>query len=148
MSRKSDARCQVDKQLSFALYGAANRIMRMHRRFLKPLGLTFLQNLVMLKLLETSPGSVGKIGVKLGIDTGTIVPLLKRMEQSGLISKRRGLQDERRVQPSMHMDRGQLIKLSDRVSGQFCLFAGYVGLFGVSSHRPTGCAGRHLMYRW
>ena len=84
-------------QLSFALYGAANRIMRMHRRFLEPLGLTFPQYLVMLELLETSPGSVGKIGVKLGIDTGTIVPLLKRMEQSGLISKKRDLLDERRV---------------------------------------------------
>lgn len=41
MSQKSDARRQVDKQLSFALYGAANRIMRMHRPFLEPLGLTF-----------------------------------------------------------------------------------------------------------
>ena len=69
----------------------------MHRRFLEPLGLTFPQYLVMLELLETSPGSVGKIGVKLGIDTGTIVPLLKRMEQSGLISKKRDLLDERRV---------------------------------------------------
>jgi len=97
MSRKSDARRQVDKQLSFALYGAANRIMRMHRPFLEPLGLTFPQYLVILELLETSPGSVGKIGAKLGLDTGTTTPLLKRMEQSGLIVKRRDLLDERRV---------------------------------------------------
>ena len=97
MTRKSDARRQVDKQLSFALYGAANRIMRMHRPFLKPLGLTFPQYLVILELLETSPGSVGKIGAKLGLDTGTTTPLLKRMEQSGLIIKRRDTQDERRV---------------------------------------------------
>lgn len=120
----------------------------MHRPFLKPLGLTFPQYLVTLELLETSLGSVGKIGAKLGIYPGTTVSFFRRMEQSGLISRRRGLQDERRVQPSMHIDCGQLIKLSDRVSGQFCLFAGYVGLFGISSHRPTGCAGRHLMYRW
>ena len=97
MSRKSDARRQVDKQLSFALYGAANRIMRMHRPFLEPLGLTFPQYLVILELLETSPGLVGKIGAKLGLDTGTTTPLLKRMEQSGLIVKRRDLLDERRV---------------------------------------------------
>lgn len=97
MSQKSDARRQVDKQLSFALYGAANRIMRMHRRFLEPLGLTFPQYLVILELLETSPGLVGKIGAKLGLDTGTTTPLLKRMEQSGLIARRRDLLDERRV---------------------------------------------------
>ena len=97
MSRKSDARRQVDKQLSFALYGAANRIMRMHRPFLEPLGLTFPQYLVILELLETSPGSVGRIGAKLGLDTGTTTPLLKRMEQSGLIAKKRDLLDERRV---------------------------------------------------
>ena len=83
MSWKSDARRQVDKQLSFALYGAANRIKRMHRPFLEP--------------LETSPVSVGKIGAKLGLNTGTTTPLLKRMEQSGLIAKKRDLLDERRV---------------------------------------------------
>ena len=97
MSRKSDARRQVDKQLSFALYGAANRIMRMHRPFLEPLGLTFPQYLVILELLETSPGSVGKIGAKLGLDTGTTTPLLKRMEQSGLITRKSDLLDKRRV---------------------------------------------------
>lgn len=97
MGRKSDARRQVDMQLSFALYGAANRIMRMHRPFLEPLGLTFPQYLVILELLETSPGSVGKIGARLGLDTGTTTPLLKRMEQSGLIVKKRDLLDERRV---------------------------------------------------
>ncbi len=97
MSQKSDARHQVDKQLSFALYGAANRIMRMHRPFLEPLGLTFPQYLVILELLETYPGLVGKIGAKLGLDTGTTTPLLKRMEQSGLIAKKRDMLDERRV---------------------------------------------------
>ena len=55
------------------------------------------QYLVILELLKTSPGLVGKIDAKLGLDTGTTTPLLKRMEQSGLISKRRDLQDERRV---------------------------------------------------
>ena len=64
MSRESETRRQVDKQLSFALYGAANRIMRMHRPFLEPLGLTFPQYLVVLELLDTSPQLVGKIGIQ------------------------------------------------------------------------------------
>ena len=97
MSRESETRRQVDKQLSFALYGAANRIMRMHRPFLEPLGLTFPQYLVVLELLDTSPQLVGKVGIRLGLDTGTITPILKRMEQSGLIARKRDMQDERRV---------------------------------------------------
>ena len=52
---------------------------------------------VILKLLETSPGLGGKIGAKLGLDTGTTTPLLKRMEQSGLIARKSDLLDKRRV---------------------------------------------------
>jgi|SRR5476649_1841879 len=88
---------EVNKLLSFALYGAANRLVRMHRPFLEPMGLTFPQYLVMLELLGGSPRSVGELGTKLGIDTGTITPLLKRLEHSGLITRRRDVQDERRV---------------------------------------------------
>lgn len=71
--------------------------MRMHRRFLRKLGLTFPRYLVILELLATSPGSVGKIGAKLGLDTCTTTPPLKRMEQSGLIARTRDLLDGRRV---------------------------------------------------
>ena len=90
-------RHEVNKQLSFALYGAANRLVRMHKPFLEPLGLTFPQYLVMLELLDAAPRSVGELGSKLGMDTGTITPLLKRLERSGLISRQRDARDERRV---------------------------------------------------
>src|ERR1700710_1871442 len=88
---------EVNTLLSFALYGAANRLIRMHKPFLGPLGLTFPQYLVMLELLGNAPRSVGDLGTKLGMDTGTITPLLKRLDQSGLVSRRRDTQDERRV---------------------------------------------------
>jgi DNA-binding MarR family transcriptional regulator len=92
-----ETRHEVNKLLSFALYGAANRLVRMHKPFLEPLGLTFPQYLVMLELLGGAPRSVGELGNKLGMDTGTITPLLKRLEQSGLVTRRRDAQDERRV---------------------------------------------------
>lgn len=91
------ARHEVNRQLSFALYGAANRLVRMHKPFLEPLGLTFPQYLVMLELLGGGPRSVGELGTKLGMDTGTITPLLKRLERSDLITRRRDARDERRV---------------------------------------------------
>lgn len=97
MAQKSEMRRHVDKQLSFALYGAASRMLRLHKPFLEPLGLTFPQYLVIMELLDSSPRSVGELGTKLGMDTGTITPLLKRLEQSGQISRKRDTQDERRV---------------------------------------------------
>jgi DNA-binding MarR family transcriptional regulator len=97
MSEKSAARREIDKQLSFALYGAANRMIRMHKPFLEPLGLTFPQYLVMVELLGSSPRSVGELGTRVGMDTGTITPLLKRLEKSGLVTRQREARDERKV---------------------------------------------------
>jgi DNA-binding MarR family transcriptional regulator len=87
----------VGMQLSFALYGAANRMARMHKPFLEPLGLTFPQYLVMLELLNGSPLSVGTLGTRLDMDTGTITPLIKRMEAAGFVTRTRDPADERRV---------------------------------------------------
>ena len=95
--RPSGTRGEVDKQLSFALYGAATRMARMHKPFLEPLGLTFPQYLAMLELLDAAPQSVGALGARLGMDTGTITPLVKRLQASGLVTRTRDTADERRV---------------------------------------------------
>lgn len=84
-------------QLSFALYGAANRMVRQHRPFLDPLGLTFPQYLVILELLDGAPAPVGVLGTRLGMDTGTITPLVKRLEAAGMVTRTRDPLDERRV---------------------------------------------------
>ncbi len=93
----SDVRREIDKQVSFLLYSMANRMVRGHKPFLDPLGLTFPQYLVMLDLLDLTPQTVGDLGVRVAMDTGTITPLLKRLEKAGLIIRRRDTQDERRV---------------------------------------------------
>jgi MarR family transcriptional regulator, organic hydroperoxide resistance regulator len=90
-------RQSVGTQLSFALYGAANRMVRMHKPFLEPLSLTFPQYLVILELLNGSPLSVGTLGARLDMDTGTITPLLKRLDAAGLVTRSRDPADERRV---------------------------------------------------
>lgn len=93
----SESRADIGKQLSFALYGAASRMNRMHKPFLDPLGLTFPQYLVMLELFSETPRTVGDLGSRLGMDTGTITPVLKRLESAGRIVRTRDRQDERRV---------------------------------------------------
>lgn len=88
---------RLGEQLSFALYGAANRMVRLHKPFLEPLGLTFPQYLVILALLDGAPQTVGALGACLDMDTGTITPLVKRLEAAGLVSRVRDRTDERRV---------------------------------------------------
>ncbi|MET3667497.1 MarR family transcriptional regulator [Caulobacter sp. 1776] len=87
----------VGQQLSFALYSAANRMARLHKPVLEPLGLTFPQYLAILELLDAAPLSVGALGARLDMDTGTITPLVKRLEGEGLVRRRRDPTDERRV---------------------------------------------------
>jgi MarR family transcriptional regulator, organic hydroperoxide resistance regulator len=84
-------------ELSFALYSAAGRMVRMHKPLLEPLGLTFPQYLVLLELYAGTPRNVGELGDSLAMDTGTITPLLKRMEKSGLLTRTRDPLDERRI---------------------------------------------------
>jgi DNA-binding MarR family transcriptional regulator len=92
-----DCRNELGQQLSFALYGAANRVVRLHRPFLEPLGLTFPQYLAMLALLDSAPQTVGALGARLDMDTGTITPLVKRLEAAGMVTRVRDRTDERRV---------------------------------------------------
>jgi DNA-binding MarR family transcriptional regulator len=88
---------RLDRQLCFALYGAANRMQRLYRPLLDALGLTYPQYLAMLALWEHSPRSVGALGEALDLESSTLTPLLKRLETAGLLSRTRDPQDERRV---------------------------------------------------
>ena len=94
---KEDELRRVANQLSFALYGATSRMIRSHRPFLEPLGLTFPQFLVMVALYESVPRTVGEIGNEVGMDNGTLTPLLKRLVSAGLVTRTRDAKDERRV---------------------------------------------------
>jgi MarR family transcriptional regulator, organic hydroperoxide resistance regulator len=92
-----DHHLRLDQQLCFPLYAAANAIGRAYRPLLEPLGLTYPQYLVMLVLWESAPLSVGELGTQLLLDSGTLTPLLKRLESAGLVQRQRDPEDERRV---------------------------------------------------
>jgi DNA-binding MarR family transcriptional regulator len=96
-SEEALVRTGVGSELSFALYGAANRMARLHKPFLEPLGLTFSQYLVLLEMFAQSPRAVGDLGAKLSMDTGTLTPLLKRLATAGKVTRTRDVADERRV---------------------------------------------------
>lgn len=87
----------LDEQICFAVYSAAHAFNRAYRPFLAELGLTYPQYLAMLVLWEQDGQSVKAIGDRLGLDSGTLTPLLKRLEGNGLILRKRGREDERQV---------------------------------------------------
>ncbi|WP_028478413.1 MarR family winged helix-turn-helix transcriptional regulator [Nocardia sp. CNY236] len=87
----------VDAQLCFKLYTASRAMTAAYRPKLERLGLTYPQYLVMLSLWERDNRSVGDVCQALELDSGTISPLLKRLEAAGLIERRRAATDERRV---------------------------------------------------
>jgi MarR family transcriptional regulator, organic hydroperoxide resistance regulator len=88
----------LEEQLCFALYAASRRFTAVYRPLLEGLGLTYPQYLVMLVLWERDELTVRELGERLQLDSGTLTPLLKRLEQSGLIGRRRRQSDEREVE--------------------------------------------------
>ena len=88
---------RLDNQLCFPLYAASRKIVRMYRPLLEPLGLTYTQYITMMALWERDGVTVGELGLRLYLDSGTLTPLLKKMEAAGLVERLRGTEDERQV---------------------------------------------------
>ncbi|GAB3467679.1 MarR family winged helix-turn-helix transcriptional regulator [Polaromonas eurypsychrophila] len=97
MPNKTDAMLKLDNQLCFALYSTSLAMTKLYKPLLDELGLTYPQYLAMLVLWEQDGPMVSEIGERLYLDSGTLTPLLKRLEASGLISRIRAVEDERRV---------------------------------------------------
>ena len=87
----------LDHQLCFALYSASLAMTRLYQPLLAQLGLTYPQYLAMLVLWEQDGITVSQLGERLFLDSGTLTPLLKRLEASSLLVRSRDTQDERRV---------------------------------------------------
>ena len=87
----------IDRQLCFAVYSASHAFTRAYRAVLEPLGLTYPQYLVLLTLWEHDGLRVKDIGTKLFLDSGTLTPLLKRLEALGYVRRVRDSSDERHV---------------------------------------------------
>ncbi|MFD0668690.1 MarR family winged helix-turn-helix transcriptional regulator [Ramlibacter sp. MAHUQ-53] len=94
----ADQALLLDNQLCFALYSASLAMTKVYKPLLAELGLTYPQYLVMLVLWEQDGASVSAIGERLALDSGTLTPLLKRLEAAGLVARVRSVEDERRVE--------------------------------------------------
>ncbi|MCC4781396.1 MarR family winged helix-turn-helix transcriptional regulator [Vibrio lentus] len=86
---------KLDNQVCFALYSASNAMSRAYQPLLKALDLTYLQYIVMMVLWEEKEINVKALGAKTHLDSGTLTPLLKRLETKGYVLRTRSAEDER-----------------------------------------------------
>jgi DNA-binding MarR family transcriptional regulator len=100
-SAPTDAMLLLDNQLCFALYSTSLAMTKLYKPLLDELGLTYPQYLAMLVLWEKDGLTVSELGERLFLDSGTLTPLLKRLESAGLVARLRDVQDERRVHISL-----------------------------------------------
>ena len=107
----------LDNQLCFALYSASLAMTKLYKPLLDGLGLTYPQYLALLVLWEKDGVTVSELGERLGLDSGTLTPLLKRLETAGLVSRLRDAADERRVLIRLTADGRQLKARAARLPG-------------------------------
>lgn len=96
-----DDAVDLDELLCFAMYNASRALTARYRELLAPLGLTYPQYLVLMALWNESPLTIGELGHRLYLDSGTLSPLLKRLQSLGMIDRARSAEDERVVLVSL-----------------------------------------------
>ena len=112
----------LDSHLCFALYAASNHMTRMFVPFLRKLGVTYPQYLVLVVLWERGPHGVGNLASLLRMEFGTLSPMLKRMESKRLITRQRSPNDERRVVVALTAKGVSLRKRTEQMLGEFYCF--------------------------
>lgn len=117
----TDRDLRLDQQVCFALYSASRAVIQLYRPTLDSLGLTYPQYLVMLVLWESGPRTVKQLGAELALDSGTLSPLLKRLESTGYVRRERCTQDERAVKVHLTESgaalRAQACAVPDKMAG-------------------------------
>jgi DNA-binding MarR family transcriptional regulator len=112
----------LDGHLCFALYAASNHMTRLFVPFLKKLGVTYPQYLVLVVLWERRAQGVGELAAALQMDLGSLSPMLKRLEAKGLVTRRRQAEDERRVLVDLTPKGISLRKRTEQMLGEFYCF--------------------------
>lgn len=114
----------LDKQLCFALYSASLAMTKTYKPLLDELGLTYPQYLVMLVLWQQDGLLVKEIGEKLFLDSGTLTPLLKRLEAADVIARQRDLEDERQVRIQLRPNGHAMRKLAEKIPREILCASG------------------------
>lgn len=116
---------RLDDQFCFALHATTRAVVQAYRPFLEPLGITYTQYITLLVLWERDSLLVGEIGDRLEMDSGTLTPLLKRLESEGLLERRRQEGDQRQVRIHLTPRGRGLKRRASRIPQEMlCRYAG------------------------
>jgi len=117
---REEEQLKLNRQVCFPLYALSREITNVYRPILEELNITYPQYLVLMVLWEEEPCTVNQIGEKLRLDSGTLTPLLKRLEAKGLLSRQRKSCDERVVEIQLTPQgldlKNEAVKVPERVS--------------------------------
>ncbi len=122
MRTKNYEHLLLQNQLCFPLYACARQIVNRYTPYLKPLGLTYTQYIVMMVLWEKDGVTVGEIGKRLFLDNGTLTPLLKKLESQGYIKRRRNKEDARSVTVKLTAEGRELRERVCHIPAQVCKY--------------------------
>lgn len=139
MSERNDDVLKLENQVNFSLYACARETIKLYKPFLDKLDLTYTQYITMLVLWECGQTTVKELGRRLYLDSGTLTPLLKKLEEKGLIDRRRSTSDERNLIITITPDGEALKEQAVDIPGQMakCL---------VLTHEET-IQLYHLLYK-
>ena len=110
----------LENQLCFPLYAASREVVKQYTPYLKPLGITYTQYITMMVLWEQSPMGVKALGEHLYLDSGTLTPVLKKLEQKGYLTRHRSEEDERNLLVCLTPEGASLTERAKEIPRQMC----------------------------
>lgn len=115
MTRQENSTLKLENRICFLLYAASRDVIKSYKPYLDDMGLTFTQYITMIVLWEEKTVTVKELGKRLYLDSGTLTPLLKKMEAKGLLTRKRSFEDERNLIVTVTEEGERLKEMADGI---------------------------------
>ncbi len=115
MTRQENSTLKLENRICFLLYAASRDVIKSYKPYLDDMGLTYTQYITMIVMWEEKSITVKELGKRLYLDSGTLTPLLKKMEAKGLLTRKRSFEDERNLIVTVTEEGERLKEMADGV---------------------------------
>ena len=115
MTQQENSTLKLENQICFPLYAASRDVIKRYKPYLDDMGLTYTQYITMIVLWEEKTVTVKELGKRLYLDSGTLTPLLKKMEAKGLLTRKRSFEDERNLIVTVTEEGERLKEMADGI---------------------------------
>ncbi len=115
MTRQENSILKLENQICFPLYAASRDVIKRYKPYLDDMGLTYTQYITMIVMWEEKSITVKELGKRLYLDSGTLTPLLKKMEAKGLLTRKRSFEDERNLIVTVTEEGERLKEMADGI---------------------------------